>query len=694
MRANHCGGKELRADAHLRGCAGNHGFLHARLRQLQHYCGTLVPYYPEFLIGGTAITKQASPDRVSIGGEDPVAFQSMNWAFSKSCDRNLTTKVSSWELYKYTANAITTQPFNSINSNPAFCDAAKADMPKMARVINTDSLISPKLNSDTPGHWRQMLSEGDHPHCIPLSPLRTWGGGDVLGAGAGAQPLATAPHHPADSDEAIRHHHRQAHRRVGTYFKAYTKDTLELPMIRVCKEKLEEGAVLQILDPKGLKDQITAGLGQAAGTGEGRCQNVAYVHQAASGPHELLIQTLKEEREIHRPAKHIDQAHCNQNLSLQDKIQSNIRSERIERSKNKYLQNEFKKITICSEHPTIGMNKTRIGAQKINKPTVYHTRSASSEKSCQSNTTRITIAGGKGFLGSQVRAFHLSSGFGLIDIPRKLTLPGTTNKMSHDQSSKQLDDLLEGCQALINFIHSTHGSKPRHPDSIAAESFGQSIEVTTKISLACAGKSCTLIYPSSGGTVYGENLRIQTSEAIKWMPNNLHGWSKLCTEETLSYLHNTIGLSYIAFRISNAYGIEQLPRYGQGVVSHWIRSANNGDPLKLLSDPREAKAYIFSSDISEAIHRALVYMLSTPYPLAISVNIVSEKSTSLETKRDLVLAHFPNIEISTVGHPELSTQLPRQTSLDCTLADCLFGWRATTTIKEGISKSAEWNISL
>jgi len=640
-----------------------------------------------------AITNQASPDRVPIGGKDPVVFQSMNWAFSKSYDRNLTNKVSSWEFYKFTANAIKTQPFNSINSKPAFCGAARADMPKMTRVINTDSLISPKLNSDTPGHWRQMLPDGDHPHCGPLSLLRTWGGGDVLGAGAGAQPLATAPHHPANSDEAIRHHHRQAHRRAGTYFKAYTKDILELPMIRVCKEKLEEGAVLQILDPKGLEDQITAGLGQAAGTSEGRWQHVAYVHQAASGPHELLSQTLKEEREIHPPAKHINQGHCNQHLSLQDKILSNIRSERIERSKNKYLQNELQKNTLCSEYPTIGMIKTKIGARRMNKPTGCHTGSTSSEKSCQSNTTRITIAGGKGILGSQVRAFLLSSGFGHIDIPRKLTLADITNEMSRDQSSKQLDDLLAGCQALINFIHSTHGSNPRHPNSIAAESFGQSIEANTKISLACARKNCTLIYPSSGGTVYGENFRLQTSEAIKCMPNNLHGWSKLCAEETLSYLNNTIDLSYIALRISNAYGIGQLPRYRQSAVSHWISSANNVEPLNLLSDPRDAKNYIFSSDISEAIHRALVYSLSTPYPLTISVNIVSEKSTSLQTLRGLVLAHFPNIEISTVGHPELSTQLPRQTSLDCTLAACLFGWRATTTIKVGISKTAEWNIS-
>ena len=68
---------------------------------------------------------------------------------------------------------------------------------------------------------------------------------------------------------------------LGFAFKADTNDTRESPAIRICKDLLEEGAILQILDPKVSERQMALDLGQAAG--DGSWQQVADVHQAASG---------------------------------------------------------------------------------------------------------------------------------------------------------------------------------------------------------------------------------------------------------------------------------------------------------------------------------------------------------------------------------------------------------------------------
>ena len=78
---------------------------------------------------------------------------------------------------------------------------------------------------------------------------------------------------------------------LGFAFKAYTNDTRESPAIRICRDLLEEGAILQILDPKVEEGQITAGLVQPAGGGEGSWLPVADVHQAASGADALLLLT-------------------------------------------------------------------------------------------------------------------------------------------------------------------------------------------------------------------------------------------------------------------------------------------------------------------------------------------------------------------------------------------------------------------
>jgi plasmid stability protein len=65
-------------------------------------------------------------------------------------------------------------------------------------------------------------------------------------------------------------------------------DTRESPVIRICKVLLEEGAILQILDPKLNQQQIAQDLGQQSRHGEGSWQLVADVHQAASGADPLV----------------------------------------------------------------------------------------------------------------------------------------------------------------------------------------------------------------------------------------------------------------------------------------------------------------------------------------------------------------------------------------------------------------------
>jgi UDPglucose 6-dehydrogenase len=64
-----------------------------------------------------------------------------------------------------------------------------------------------------------------------------------------------------------------------------------LPAIRICRDLLEEGAVLAIVDPKVSERQIAADLGIAPGSGEGSWHLVADANQAASCADALLLLT-------------------------------------------------------------------------------------------------------------------------------------------------------------------------------------------------------------------------------------------------------------------------------------------------------------------------------------------------------------------------------------------------------------------
>jgi UDPglucose 6-dehydrogenase len=78
---------------------------------------------------------------------------------------------------------------------------------------------------------------------------------------------------------------------LGFAFKADTNDTRESPAIRICLDLLQEGAILQIVDPKVSERQIAQDLGQPSGEGDGSWRRVPDVEQAASGADALLLLT-------------------------------------------------------------------------------------------------------------------------------------------------------------------------------------------------------------------------------------------------------------------------------------------------------------------------------------------------------------------------------------------------------------------
>ena len=78
---------------------------------------------------------------------------------------------------------------------------------------------------------------------------------------------------------------------LGFAFKANSNDTRESPVIRICRDLLEEGAILQIVDLKVSERHMARDLGQAAGSDEGSWHRVPDVEQAASGADALLLLT-------------------------------------------------------------------------------------------------------------------------------------------------------------------------------------------------------------------------------------------------------------------------------------------------------------------------------------------------------------------------------------------------------------------
>ena len=248
---------------------------------------------PEFLAEGTAIADLHDPDRVLIGGQDPQAIETLAGIYRHwvPAERILTTNLWSSELSKLTANAFLAQRISSINGIAAFCEATGADVREVARAIGTDGRIGPKFLQAGPGFGGSCFQK-DILNLVYL--CRHYGLEEVA---AYWEQVVTLNHWQQRRIARLvvtRLFGTVSGKRIGVLgfaFKADTNDTRESPAIRICRDLLEEGAILQIVDPKVSERQMVQDLGQPAGSGEGSWHRVPDVLQAASGADALLLLT-------------------------------------------------------------------------------------------------------------------------------------------------------------------------------------------------------------------------------------------------------------------------------------------------------------------------------------------------------------------------------------------------------------------
>jgi len=213
---------------------------------------------PEFLSEGSAINDLNFPDRVLIGGDDQDAIESLsriykNWVPN---EKIIITNIWSSELAKLTANAFLAQRVSSINSISALCEATGADIREVSRAIGSDSRIGSKFLDSSPGFGGSCFKK-DILNLVYLAEYfglpevaNFWN--EVVEINNWHQNrisrLITKKLFGTLSDKKIAI--------LGFAFKANTNDTRESAAIQICKNLLDEGAILSIHDPKVDEAQI------------------------------------------------------------------------------------------------------------------------------------------------------------------------------------------------------------------------------------------------------------------------------------------------------------------------------------------------------------------------------------------------------------------------------------------------------
>lgn len=119
----------------------------------------------------------------------------------------------------------------------------------------------------------------------------------------------------------------------------------------------------------------------------------------------------------------------------------------------------------------------------------------------------------------------------------------------------------------------------------------------------CSKRDVEFIFFSSGGTIYGERIEIQTPlcETEPLAPISYYGLSKLMIEDSIRFASRVQGLRYLIIRPSNPYGHGQDLNGKQGFIAVAIGNVLAGKPITVWGDGTAVRDYIYIDDLTTAV---------------------------------------------------------------------------------------------
>ena len=115
------------------------------------------------------------------------------------------------------------------------------------------------------------------------------------------------------------------------------------------------------------------------------------------------------------------------------------------------------------------------------------------------------------------------------------------------------------------------------------------------------GRVALLVFPSSGGTVYGDDAPEGGSPETATSPPGTYGLGKRLIEEILLFRARAGGPHRLVLRIANAYGPTVHGHHRQGVINAFLDRARAGEPVRIWGDGSAVRDYVHVEDILSAL---------------------------------------------------------------------------------------------
>ena len=302
---------------------------------------------------------------------------------------------------------------------------------------------------------------------------------------------------------------------------------------------------------------------------------------------------------------------------------------------------------------------------------------------------KALVTGGAGFIGSNLVDALLARGDS-VTVVDNLSTGRRSNLDQALAAGAELAELdIRDAAALAELVGSV---KPQIVFHLAAQidvrrslqdpAFDASVNVGGTANLLEAMRAAgspRLVFVSTGGAIYGEGAgkQLPLDESAPIEPFSAYGQSKFAAEGYLALYERLYGLSGVSLRLGNVYGPRQDPLGEAGVIAIFCGKLRAGERPTIFGDGTQTRDYIYVGDVVAAALAAADSAFSGP------VNIGSGVETDVLT----LARRLAEIDGSEDFEPEFAPSRPgevQRIALDAGLAERELGWRATTSVADGL----------
>ena len=295
---------------------------------------------------------------------------------------------------------------------------------------------------------------------------------------------------------------------------------------------------------------------------------------------------------------------------------------------------------------------------------------------------RTLVTGGAGFIGSNLVDALLARGdevHVLDDLSKGKRERVAAGAMLHVEDIRSPDEAFDAARPEVVFHLAAQADvrisveRPDHDADV-------NVLGTVRILEAARRHGAKVVFSSTGGAIYGECDGPAREDAPR-QPLAPYGTSKLCGEEYLATWNRLYGAGHVTLRLGNVYGPRQEPHGEAGVVAIFMGLLQDGGTPKIYGDGRQTRDYVFVGDVVDALLRGAAHDGGI-------YNVGTGTETSVLELYDAI-ARVTGIERAP-EHVDARLGELQRSVLDPSAAEGDLGWRAGTSLEDGLQKTWSW----